>query len=146
MNDNEGTIPQQIAHLEAMAGTMREDLEEARAGLLAKPGESSRCRRTPLGQALRGGARECGQSITIGHGNSVIRLAAVRRAIVRRLIAAIITVLAVIPFILIVLVRLAAGIFRRILWFFVNRWINYFISGISKMRDHFSVPIITVRR
>ena len=39
MNDNEGTIPQQIAHLEAMAGTMREDLAEARAGLLAKPGD-----------------------------------------------------------------------------------------------------------
>ena len=36
MNDNEGTIPQQIAHLEAMAATMREDLAEARAGLLAK--------------------------------------------------------------------------------------------------------------
>jgi hypothetical protein len=39
MNDNEGTIPQQIAHLEAMADTMREDLAEARAGLLAKPGD-----------------------------------------------------------------------------------------------------------
>jgi hypothetical protein len=39
MNDNEGTIPQQIAHLEAMAGTMREDLEEARAGLMAQPGD-----------------------------------------------------------------------------------------------------------
>jgi hypothetical protein len=39
MNDNEGTIPQQIAHLEAMAATMREDLAEARAGLLAKPGD-----------------------------------------------------------------------------------------------------------
>jgi hypothetical protein len=39
MNDNEATIPQQIAHLEAMADTMREDLEEARAGLLAKPGD-----------------------------------------------------------------------------------------------------------
>jgi hypothetical protein len=38
MNDNEGTISQQIAHLEAMASTMREDLAEARAGLLAKPG------------------------------------------------------------------------------------------------------------
>jgi hypothetical protein len=37
MNDNEGTVPQQIAHLEAMASTMREDLKEARAGLLAKP-------------------------------------------------------------------------------------------------------------
>jgi hypothetical protein len=39
MNDNEGTIPQQIAHLEAMAGTMREDLKEARGGLVAKPGD-----------------------------------------------------------------------------------------------------------
>lgn len=39
MNDNEGTIPQQIAHLEAMASTMREDLKEAREGLLAKPGD-----------------------------------------------------------------------------------------------------------
>ena len=37
MNDNEGTIFQQIAHLEGIAGTMREDLREARAGLLAKP-------------------------------------------------------------------------------------------------------------
>jgi hypothetical protein len=37
MNDNEGTIPQQIAHLEGMASTMREDLAEARAGLLVKP-------------------------------------------------------------------------------------------------------------
>lgn len=37
MKNNEGTIPQQIAHLEAMADTMREDLAEARAGLLAKP-------------------------------------------------------------------------------------------------------------
>ena len=37
MNDNEGTIPQQIAHLEAMASTMRGDLAEARAGLRAKP-------------------------------------------------------------------------------------------------------------
>ena len=39
MNDNEASIPQQIAHLEAMAATMREDLAEARAGLLAKPGD-----------------------------------------------------------------------------------------------------------
>lgn len=37
MNDNEGTIFQQIAHLEGIASTMREDLEEARAGLLAQP-------------------------------------------------------------------------------------------------------------
>jgi hypothetical protein len=39
MNDNEGTIPQQIAHLEAMAGTMRADLAEARAGLNCQPGD-----------------------------------------------------------------------------------------------------------
>jgi hypothetical protein len=39
MNDNEATVPQQIAHLEAMASTMREDLKEAREGLLAKPGD-----------------------------------------------------------------------------------------------------------
>ena len=39
MNDNEATIPQQIAHLEAMAGAMREDLAEARVGLVAKPGD-----------------------------------------------------------------------------------------------------------
>ena len=38
MNDNEGTIPQQIAHLEGIAATMRDDLKEARAGLQAKPG------------------------------------------------------------------------------------------------------------
>jgi|SwirhisoilCB1_FD_contig_31_14163814_length_403_multi_1_in_0_out_0_2 hypothetical protein len=37
MNHNEGAIPQQTAHLEAMASTMREDLEEARAGQVAKP-------------------------------------------------------------------------------------------------------------
>ena len=37
MNDNEGTIPQQIVHIESMANTMREDLKEARTGLLAKP-------------------------------------------------------------------------------------------------------------
>ncbi len=37
MNDNEGTIPQPIAHLEGIASTMREDLAEARAGLLGKP-------------------------------------------------------------------------------------------------------------
>ena len=39
MNDNEGTIPQQIAHLEGIAATMRDDLKEARAGLQAKPGD-----------------------------------------------------------------------------------------------------------
>jgi hypothetical protein len=38
MNDNEGTIPQQIAYLEGIANTMRDDLKEARAELLAKPG------------------------------------------------------------------------------------------------------------
>jgi hypothetical protein len=39
MNDNEATVPQQIAHLESMASTMREDLKEAREGLLAEPGD-----------------------------------------------------------------------------------------------------------
>jgi hypothetical protein len=39
MNDNEGTIPQQIAHLEGIASTMRCDLKEARVGLLTKPGD-----------------------------------------------------------------------------------------------------------
>lgn len=39
MNDNEATGPQQIAHLEGMASTMREDLREARAGLQAEPGD-----------------------------------------------------------------------------------------------------------
>jgi len=39
MNDNEATIPQQIAHLEVIASTMRDDLAEARAGFLAKPGD-----------------------------------------------------------------------------------------------------------
>ena len=39
MNDNEGTIPQQIAHLEGTSATMRDDLKEARAGLQAKPGD-----------------------------------------------------------------------------------------------------------
>ena len=39
MNDNDGTIPQQFAHLEGIASTMREDLAEARAELLAKPGD-----------------------------------------------------------------------------------------------------------
>ena len=39
MNDNEATVVQQIAHLEGIASTMREDLAEARAGLLAKPGD-----------------------------------------------------------------------------------------------------------
>jgi hypothetical protein len=37
MNDNEGTVFQQIAHLESIASTMREDLKEARAGLVATP-------------------------------------------------------------------------------------------------------------
>ena len=36
MNHNEGAIPQQTAHLEAMASTMREDLEEARVGQVAR--------------------------------------------------------------------------------------------------------------
>jgi hypothetical protein len=39
MNDNEGTIPQQIAHLESMANMMREDLTHARAGLKTQPGD-----------------------------------------------------------------------------------------------------------
>jgi len=39
MNDNEGTTAQQIAHLESIANTMRDDLKEARAELLAKPGD-----------------------------------------------------------------------------------------------------------
>jgi hypothetical protein len=30
MNDNEGTIPPYIAHLESIASTMRDDLKEAR--------------------------------------------------------------------------------------------------------------------
>jgi hypothetical protein len=49
MNDNERTIPQQIAHLEAMASTMREDLAEARgpAGEPLRPHASrSRCPRS----------------------------------------------------------------------------------------------------
>ena len=37
MNDNEPTVPEQFAHLEAIASIMRKDLVEARAGLLAKP-------------------------------------------------------------------------------------------------------------
>ena len=37
MNDNVGTIPQQIAHLEGIASTIRYDIKEARAGLLANP-------------------------------------------------------------------------------------------------------------
>jgi hypothetical protein len=39
MNDNEGTIPQQIAHRENIAETIREDLKEARADVLMKPGD-----------------------------------------------------------------------------------------------------------
>ena len=41
MNDNDGTIPQQIAHLEGIASTMRDNLGEARAGLQAKPGHET---------------------------------------------------------------------------------------------------------
>jgi hypothetical protein len=41
MNDNEGTIPQQIAHLEAIANTMRDDLTEARVELLGRPGDET---------------------------------------------------------------------------------------------------------
>jgi hypothetical protein len=37
MNDNDGTVFQQITHIEAMASTKREDLAEARAGLMAEP-------------------------------------------------------------------------------------------------------------
>ena len=37
MNNNEGTIPQQIARLEGIASTMREALKEARVGLVAQP-------------------------------------------------------------------------------------------------------------
>ena len=37
MNDNEGTVPQQSAHLEGLAATLREDLAEARLGLTAAP-------------------------------------------------------------------------------------------------------------
>jgi hypothetical protein len=37
LNDNEGTIPQQIAHLESSAALMREDIAEARAELLQQP-------------------------------------------------------------------------------------------------------------
>jgi hypothetical protein len=39
MNDNEATVPQQIPHLESMVSAMRNDLKEARAELLAKPGD-----------------------------------------------------------------------------------------------------------
>lgn len=37
MNDNEGTIPQQIAHLESMAALMRQDIAEAQAELRHQP-------------------------------------------------------------------------------------------------------------
>jgi hypothetical protein len=39
MNDNEGTIPQQIVHLESIANMMREDLREH---ALRTPGEARR--------------------------------------------------------------------------------------------------------
>jgi len=39
MNDNEGTIPQKIVHIEGIAATLRDDLREARAELLTKPGD-----------------------------------------------------------------------------------------------------------
>ena len=56
MNDNEATVPQQIAHLEAMASTMREDMEEARAGLLAKPGDERLAKQvSALEGLLKGG-------------------------------------------------------------------------------------------
>ena len=56
MNDNEATIPQQIAHLEAMAATMREDLEEAREGLLAKPGNERLTKQVAALEGLLKGA------------------------------------------------------------------------------------------
>jgi hypothetical protein len=39
INDNEGTVFQQIVHLEGVASTMREDLAEARAAPLETPGD-----------------------------------------------------------------------------------------------------------
>lgn len=52
MNDNEGTIPQQIAHLEAIASTMREDLEQARNGLLSKPDDEGLAKQVAALQVL----------------------------------------------------------------------------------------------
>jgi hypothetical protein len=40
MDDEEGTIPQRLAQLEARARTIRDLLEKARLGLLANPDES----------------------------------------------------------------------------------------------------------
>jgi hypothetical protein len=41
MDDEKGTIPQQLAQLEAKAGAIRELLTKARLGLLTNPNESS---------------------------------------------------------------------------------------------------------
>jgi hypothetical protein len=60
MNDNEGPIPQQIAHLKAMAGTMREDLKEARAGLLAKPGDERLTKQVAALEGLYEGLNDAG--------------------------------------------------------------------------------------
>ena len=56
MNDNEATVLQQIAHLGITASTIREDLKEARAGLVAKPGEE---RLTKQVAALEGLLKKC---------------------------------------------------------------------------------------
>jgi hypothetical protein len=55
MNDNERTIPQQIAHLEAMGAIMREDLTEARADLVAKPGDERLTKQVATLEWLRKG-------------------------------------------------------------------------------------------
>jgi hypothetical protein len=52
MNDNERTIPQQIAHLEGMASRMRQDLKNARAGLQAKPGDETLTKQVAALQGL----------------------------------------------------------------------------------------------
>ena len=62
MNDNEGTLPQQIAHLEAMASTIREDLAEARAGLLAKPDDERLAKQVGALEGLPKGADEGGEA------------------------------------------------------------------------------------
>lgn len=49
MNDNDGTIPHQIARLEGIASTIRYDIKEALAGLLAKLDDE-----TNSGPAIRG--------------------------------------------------------------------------------------------
>jgi hypothetical protein len=41
MDDEEGTIPERLAHLEARANTIRGLLKKARLGLLANPNESA---------------------------------------------------------------------------------------------------------